>query len=369
MASSDTASAQQVEGMSLASRALIAIALTVAFYVLAIVIALALAVGVPLAEVSVHRGNLFVTIAALGAGITILRAIIPERGRFEPPGPELTAADQPQLHALLSDVAREAGEKPADHVYVDLAVNASVFQHRRRRMLVLGLPLLATLDTDELRAVVAHEYGHYRSGDTRFGSWIWRTRAAVIKTVTRLADSDSVFRRVVRVPFDAYARLFLRITNAISRRAEFVADQVSADVAGADASGRALRRIVAVDGAYDAYWESDVVPMLDAGRRPPLSAGLAAMTSHANLAGSLDDLVRFDIDSHEPDPYESHPTLRQRLEALGVEVNGVAPPAPAVTAVSLLRDLPAVERDALLVQFGDEAAALREADWEEAGAV
>jgi Zn-dependent protease with chaperone function len=355
--------------MSLATRALIAVALTVAFYVLAIAIGLALAVGVPALEVSSHHGNIWATIGAVGAGVTILRAIIPERSAFTPPGPELTGTDQPELHALLTEVAFEAGETAADHVYLDLDVNAAVLEHRRRRVLLLGLPLLATLDTDELRAVVAHEYGHYRSGDTRFGAWIWRTRAAVLKTVHQLAATSSNFRRVVRVPFDAYAKLFLRITNSISRRAEFVADQVSASVAGPDAAGRALRRLVAVSGAYDAYWHSDVVPMLEARRRPPLSGGLAAMTAHADLAGSLDELVKSDIDSREPDPYASHPTLRQRLQALGVEVDGAAPPPAEIPATSLLRDLPALEHDLLRTCFGDEVAAFEPADWNDAGAI
>jgi hypothetical protein len=236
-------------------------------------------------------------------------------------------------------------------------------------MLVIGLPLLATMDTDELRAVVAHEYGHYRAGDTRFGIWIRRTRAAVLETVYALSTKESVFRRVVSIPFDAYADLFLRITNAISRRAEFVADQVSAEVAGPEAAGRSLRRSVAVGGVYDAYWEDDVVPLLEAQRCPPIVAGLTAMTAHMHLTGSLDDLVGFDIDDHEPDPYESHPTLRQRLEALGVEVTGAAPPPVAVPAATLLRDLPGVERAALRAQLGDEVAAFEAADWSEAGAI
>jgi len=355
--------------MSLATRALVAMALTVGFYALAIVIALALAVGIPAAEVSVHRANVFLTIAGIAIAVTILRAIIPRRHPFVAPGPELTAAEQPELHALLTEVAHKAGEDPADHVYADLDVNAGVLEHRRRRMLVIGLPLLATMDIDELRSVVAHEYGHYRAGDTRFGVWIWRTRAAVSETVYALSTTESVFRRVVRIPFDAYADLFLRITNAISRRAEFVADQVSAEVAGPEAAGRALRRFVAVGGVYDEYWEDDVVPLLEASRCPPIVAGLTAVTAHLHLTGSLDDLVGLDIDDHGPDPYESHPTLRQRLEALGVEVTGAVPPPVAVPAATLLRDLPGVERAALRAQLGDEVAGFEPADWSEAGAI
>lgn len=114
---------------------------------------------------------------------------------------------QPRLHELVDSVAADVGEPPPDGIYLDLPVNASVTEHRRRRMMLLGLPLLATLDAEELRAVIAHEYGHYTGGDTRFAGWIWRTRVAVLKTVQRLAESESWFRRsVVRWPFQWFLR-------------------------------------------------------------------------------------------------------------------------------------------------------------------
>lgn len=252
-------------------------------------------------------------------------------------------------------------------MYLDLPVNASVLEHRKRRIMLLGLPLLATLSRDELRAVVAHEYGHYMGGDTRFSGWIWRTRVAVLKTVQSLAMSDSWTRRyVVRWPFEWYAKLFLRITNALSRRAEFAADAVSARAASADAAGRALRRVEAVAPAFDEFWSADVAPMLDHGRRPPIATGFAAMTAHSELAGTLDDIVRTDLEGREPDPYASHPTLRQRLEALGVPVDASAPEPAEDPASALIADLPGLERRLLTQRFGSEVGDFEPADWSQA---
>lgn len=190
-------------GLSLRSRAALAVALTVTFYLLAVIIALGLIVTPIALWASSGHGNLWVTVAMVGAGATILRAIVPERDRFEPPGPELSPEEQPRLRQLVDAVAAEVGEPPPDAVYLDLPVNASVLEHRRRRIMLLGLPLLATVDADELRAVIAHEYGHYAGGDTRFAGWIWRTRVAILKTVAHLVESGSWFRRsIVRWPFD-----------------------------------------------------------------------------------------------------------------------------------------------------------------------
>jgi heat shock protein HtpX len=355
---------------SLRRRALLAVALTIAFYLLAIGVGLGLVVAPIALWSATGHGNLWLALAMIGAGLAVLRAIVPERDRFTPPGPELTRSAQPRLHEVLDDVAHRVGEPPADVVHLDLEVNASVLEHGRRRIMVLGLPLLAIVDVDELRAVVGHEYGHYVGGDTRFSRWIWRTRVAALTTVARLRDSDSWFRRsVVRWPFDGYARLFLRITNALSRRAEFAADAVSARVASPDAAGRVLRRLEAVAPAFDGFWSSDVAPMLSSERRPPIAAGFATMAAHEELASALDDVVRSDLEGREPDPYASHPTLRQRLEALGVAVEAQAPEPVATPATTLLDDVPGLERQLLAARFGDEVGAFRPANWDESAAV
>jgi Zn-dependent protease with chaperone function len=355
---------------SLRARAALAVALTVAFYVLSLTIAVGL-IATPVAVfASSGRGNVWVAAAMIGAGVAILRGIVPERGRFSPPGPALTAHDHPRLHALLDEVARDAGQRPADDVFLDIDVNAAVLEHRGRRVLLLGLPLLAVLGRDELRAVVAHELGHYAGGDTRFSGWIWRTRVAVLKTVEHLATSGSWFRRtIVRHPFELYARLFLRLTNAVSRRQELAADALSARVTSPDAAGRALRRIAAVAPTYDGFWQQDVVPMLEAARRPPLASGFVALTRHAELAATLDAVLEADLGAREPDRYASHPTLGQRLRALGVAADPHAPDPEPVSALSLLTDVPALERDLLAQRFGEQLAGFEPADWEAAGAV
>jgi Zn-dependent protease with chaperone function len=357
-------------GPSLRNRALLAIALTVTFYLLAVAIALGLIVA-PIAvwEVS-HHGNIWIAIAMIGAGVAILRAIVPPRDEYEPPGPELRPADHPKLHSLLREVAQNVGEVPADSVYVDLDLNASVLEHKGSRIMVLGLPLLATLSPDELRAVIAHEYGHYAGGDTRYAGWIWRTRHAVLQAVVALATSDSSFRRnVVRWPFQWYAELFLRITNAISRRQEFAADQLSARAASPETAGSALRRLQALSPLYDGYLHGDLIPMLEAEKRPPIAAGFAAAAAHSNVAPALDEVVKTDIEAQEEDPYASHPTLRERLAALGVPIEPSAPPPASTTGTDLLQDVASLERLLLVEYVGEEAAGFPPVDWTEADAV
>ncbi|MDP1848502.1 MAG: M48 family metallopeptidase [Solirubrobacteraceae bacterium] len=360
---------------SLLGRALAAIALTVGFYTLALGIAVTLLAGPIALWMSSGHGNIFATIALAVAGVTILRALVPSRRRFVAPGPELTPSAQPALHAELAAVADAVGE-PVPTVYLDADVNAGVVEvpagllGGRRRVMLLGLPLLAALTPRQLRAVVAHEYGHYVGGDTRLSPWIWRTRVAVLRTVGALDNEDSWFQRVVvRAPFLLYAKLFLRLTNAISRREEFAADQVAVRVAGVQANAQTLRALTAAAPAYSAYWRDDVAYALESGHRPPIVAGFHRFLADHEIRAQVDTIVAAEIAEGETDPYDSHPTLADRLRAIGAEPTGeVSPPAPQDSAAALLRDLDGLERELLQATFGDEVTAhLEPIDWAQAG--
>jgi Zn-dependent protease with chaperone function len=52
----------------------------------------------------------------------------------------------------------------------------------------LGLPLLQTLTVSQFRAVMAHEFGHYYGGDTKLGPWVYKTRAAIVRTLLGISQ-------------------------------------------------------------------------------------------------------------------------------------------------------------------------------------
>jgi heat shock protein HtpX len=242
-------------GPSLAGRFAAAVALTVGFYVLALVIAAALIAGPILGWVLNGTGNLWLTITGLFLGVSILFAIVPRRLKFEAPGLKIGEREQPRLFALIRREAEAAGEPVPDELYLTLDANAAVTQaSRRSRVLILGIPLLHILSERELRGVLAHEFGHYSGGDTRLGPWIHRTRDTIIRTVQQLSDGDgdeSWSQKLVRQPFIWYGNAFLRITAAISRRQEFAADACAVRSVGRAAHVSALERIHAYAPGFD----------------------------------------------------------------------------------------------------------------------
>jgi heat shock protein HtpX len=216
--------------MSLGRRALLALLLTVAFYVLALVLAAGL-VAIPVAEwVLLHRVT---PLIALGAAITaavIVWSILPRRLPPPPPGLRLDPAANGRLFAELRDVAELVREPMPVEVSLDLTVGAGVAQRGGvlgiggRRVMVLGLPLLQVLRITELKAVIAHEFGHYLRGDTRLAPWVYRTNVTILSTRERVAR----YSDLVHWPFSLYAGLFQRVTMSISRRQEVLADELAA---------------------------------------------------------------------------------------------------------------------------------------------
>jgi heat shock protein HtpX len=357
-------------GPSLTGRFAAAIALTVGFYTLAVVMAAGLLALAILPWVLGSGSNIWISLTGLVLGVSILVAVFPRREWFEAPGVQLTADDQPRLLDAIAGEARACGEREPDEVYATFEVNAAVTEvGRRRRVMIVGLPLLDLVSERGLRGVIAHEFGHYAGGDTRLGPWIWRTRAAIVRTVEHLSDEDgddAWSTRAVRAPFIWYGRAFLRITNAISRRQEFAADALAARHVGRDVYVEGLKRSHAYGPAFDAYWQQEVVAALEFGRRPPVSEGFSAFVRAEPIERAAGEQLEHELAERKTDPYDSHPSLSERIAA--VQDCPAGEPDDSPPATDLVHDPDALEVAMLIDLFGPEAASeLRPLRWVDAG--
>ena len=352
---------------SLTGRALLAVGLMVGFYVLALGIAAGL-LWIPYAEMAtINRIHLKLAfICLVGAG-TILWSILPRFDKFEAPGPQLLPEGQPRLFAELQAVATATNQEMPKEVYLVPDVNAWVAQRGgmmglgSKRVMGLGLPLMQALTVSELRAVLAHEFGHYHGGDTQLGPWIYKTRSAIGRTLQGLGDG------YLRKPFQAYGNLFLRITHAISRRQEYTADALACRVAGSRALGSGLKKIHGAGAAYDAYWSNELVPVLGAGFVPSLTDGFRQFLGTSWVTQKVDEITQEAAQSGETDVYDTHPSLKERLAAAQLLPPGdVLQEDPPST--SLLLNLDALERRILTLLIKEELrAGLKPVSWDEIG--
>lgn len=299
---------------SLRTRALMALFLMVGFYGFALAIAGGL-LWVPYAEyVYLERvdGRLAV-FCLIGAG-TILWALVPRIDNFEAPGPRLTPATAPYLFSIIEEIARATSQPRPEEVYLLGEVNAFVTQRGgfmgfgSRRVMGVGLPLLKALSPAELRSVIAHEFGHFVSGDVALGPWIYKTRAAIFRALEGLSGN------ILQALFEWYGRMFMRMTMQVSREQEFVADATAARVAGVAPAVSALKRVEFIAPAYGSYINNEVMPVLSAGFLPPMGEGFDRYLADPDMAKMFHDYAAQALGT-EVGEYDSHPPTLERIAA------------------------------------------------------
>ena len=355
----------QPEGTSwLVQRAMLALALMVGFYLFALLIVIAL-LSIPYAESMVlNRVDFRIAGACIGAALAVLWALVPRKDRFNPPGPRLDDSTSPRLFQVIREVAAATRQIEPSDVYLLGEVNAWVAQRGgtmgfgSRRVMGIGLPLLQALSVSEFKAIIAHEFGHYSSGDVKLGPWIYKTRAAIGRTI---AGVQGTF---VEAPFQWYGRRFLKLTHAVSRQQEFIADRVAARVTSPADCASALRRVTALTPAYSTYLNEEVVPVLQAGFLPPVAEGFDQFLRSAQVADSTTrfaDAVESDGRTNE---FDTHPALRDRLAALDARGDSRPPVTPGEPASALIADVGAYARALLEFAFGQDAVRrLKAIDW------
>jgi len=330
------------------------------FYLLGLGMAGAL-LWVPYAEGAYGDGPDFGGVLAGIGGLWILWGLRPRIRRTGKRAPPLPPNSHQRLQELVADVARRAGHPVPKEVHLLLDANAHAAQsgglfRRGASSVAIGLPFLAWLDRPEVEAIVAHELGHHLAGDVRLGPWVHRTRSSMAQALEHLEGSGFW----LDLPFIGYAQAFLRYSLSVSRAQEYAADAVSARVAGKEAAAGALVVTEERSAAWNAYLRTEIQPMLESGFLPPLLEGFAHFEAAIAAAELKDDA--------EPEPEgssknDTHPTLRERLSALGVS----APPASARRgALELLDDAERAEEHVLRRILVNERLPLAPLRWEDA---
>ena len=323
---------------SLFGRALLALLLTIGFYTLALGLAFGLLYLVYLEVAVLGRVNVRLTIFALiGAGV-IIWSILPRIDRFTAPGPRLTRQKFPALFKEIERIAKLTGQEMPRDVYLVPDVNAFVAERGgfmgvgTRRVMGIGLPLFSLLSVDELNAVLAHEFGHFYGGDTALGPWVYKTRAAIIRTVVNVGQTN----QWLMIPFEAYAKMFLRVSNAVSRQQEFSADQLAARTVGAQAAIGGLQKVHKYGYAFSAFFNQEYLPVVNAGYQPPMLKGFELFLKAPKVTEAVNKYYDEQLTQGKTDPYDTHPALKERIAAL--ETLPAGPTVNDYPAATLLPD-------------------------------
>jgi Zn-dependent protease with chaperone function len=129
---------------------------------------------------------------------------------------------------------------------------------RAQRILILGIGTLNGFKQNAFRAVLAHEYGHFRHRDTAGGDVAIRVNDDMMKFAIAMGESgQAVWWNVAFHFLRVYHFLFRRISHGATRLQEMLADRVAASNYSPQAFEEGLTHVVrrAVEFGDIAYRE------------------------------------------------------------------------------------------------------------------
>ncbi len=217
--------------------------------------------------------DFFSPVNLIGALLVLIAVVLRPRlgrlSRLTRDAEQLDRSKAPALFAVIDRVAAAAGTPVPDVVLLSAEFNASTTTVglRRRRVLTLGAQLWSVLDPQERIALLGHELGHFVNGDIR-RSLVTQAAESTLGAVAYLLRPDRRRTRVdgltgmiVETVIDIVGGLLARFVGLLhlllvwisrrdSQRAEYLADELSAKVAGSAAAIR-LSDVLLLHDAID----------------------------------------------------------------------------------------------------------------------
>jgi heat shock protein HtpX len=116
---------------------------------------------------------------------------------------------------------------------------------------------------------------------------------------------------------------------------------------------------------FNAYWSDEMAPMLRRGFHPPMAEGFRRYLAAPDIAEAVSTRLNRDLAHGEANPYDTHPPLQQRLEALQNWPQGEMPEQDP-RSISLLRNIDVIEARLLgWISYETTAQGLKPVAWDE----
>lgn len=309
----------------------------------------------------------FILIGAIGLGalvgaIGLLSASKSLSKRLETQviGKRLSRKDAPRLHEFVTALANKLGAKPPQHIVVGLDTNFFVTnadvsllgteRPLRGQTLFLSAPLSRLLNVQEFAAVIGHELGHFRGGDTEYSLKFAPVYAGLGSAINSLVANEeegaSAWAKIPAVWTLSYMmEVFSFNERAISRDREFHADRAGAEAASAQALATALIKVSLYSGLWD-HARSVNVERLKRGKiAANLSAVFVDIAKYDVEHESLENIKAEILSKQIAHPTDTHPPTHERLTALGMSPAGVTrellliPSSPAIELIDGFADV------------------------------
>ena len=242
-----------------------------------------------------------------------------------PDGIRLPAQAAMSLHCMVDRMGERFGAVRIDGVWVGGDMNTAILQRPRwgwigpmEAHLIIGLPLAHSVSRRQFSAILAHEFAHLACQRQGLDAWWAHLRAWWFRVLDRCIDGMPWLQRPLERCFAGDLRDALRL----ARLEEFQADSIAAGVVGAGLVGETLVEVALKERFLNEdYWhkvmaQSCVQP--NPSIRPYREMGLGMMAGFRRPLPGLLDLRGWDDEEGRSPAGGFHPTLAERLRALGV---------------------------------------------------
>ncbi|MEM6641171.1 MAG: M48 family metallopeptidase [Pseudomonadota bacterium] len=249
--------------------------------------------------------------------------------RIPPPeGVVLDNQEKAQVIAFIDDIRKATGNLEIHDVVITNELNAAVQQlptfgiiGPSKNYLILGLPLLDLCTPDEIKAIIAHEFGHLSHRHGRIGAMVYRLNTTLVRAAQEVEEKSKrgTHARSYRALL-WFQKKFNKLTFAMRRGQEYEADRVAAHATSAEAIASSLCRLYALDRPLAAHWDG----IWATPRHKASNTSVAPFAQlRTSVAGQYDaDAGRGAVEAAmqiETGYSDSHPSLQDRLAALQAE--------------------------------------------------
>jgi Zn-dependent protease with chaperone function len=293
-----------------------------------------------------------IIVVLVGVTLTSIVKSLFARGRDEDPGLKLAPAEEPRLRDLLHEVAGRIGTRPVDNVYLTPGTELAVMERggmlkqlrgSSERCLILGIGVLEGLKIGPLKAILAHEYGHFSNKDTAGGGFALGVRRSLYRMAMNLAQGGAAaWYNPAWLFVLGFQRVFLRISQGASRLQEVLADRWAAFAYGPDFFEQGLRHVIRRDILFNAHAQATLNEVVQA--KGALANLYAYQPSSQPDAGTVESELEAAL-NREPSPYDSHPAPMDRFRWTRVlTATGRPSPEDGEESWTLFRDREVLER-------------------------
>jgi Zn-dependent protease with chaperone function len=206
----------------------------------------------------------------IGVVVTIFSMIksLLVKVNYTEPGRVLKKEEAPHLYKLTDEVAQIMQTRPIDEIRITPLNDMAVYEKgtwqekmndKGKRILIAGTSVLNDFKTEDFKAVLAHEYGHFTHRDTAGGEIALRVQNDMHKYFVALYEAEQ--NTIWNVAFHflrLYNFIFRRISHGATRLQEVLADRVAAEKFGAVAFENGLTHVIKRDIEFGKFATQEI---------------------------------------------------------------------------------------------------------------